>query len=163
MRAVVRMTRERRVAEIPTTSRGRRSTDGQTTQTLINCLIPYQDQGMILIHQIIPETLNRRSNSPTREKTVEPVERYREIVPDQAMKKTNGPLSVRLSMESHGGIAQVNLPESWETTKKGNKSDGGDDQHSNCNTLQRTHDSVCLTTSMGSTLQSSRCNRVRKM
>lgn len=62
--------------------------------------MPYQDQRMILIHQIIAKTLNRRSDSPTREEIVKPVESYWDLVPDQAIKKSNGPLSIRLSIES---------------------------------------------------------------
>lgn len=62
--------------------------------------MPYQDQGMILIHQIVPKPRKRRSDSPTREEIVQPAESYREIVPDQAMKKSNGTLTVRLSTES---------------------------------------------------------------
>lgn len=100
MWAVVRTTRERRAAENPVESRERRSTNRQITEMLINCLMPYQDQRMILIHQIIAKTLNRRSDSPTREEIVKPVESYWDLVPDQAIKKSNGPLSIQLSIES---------------------------------------------------------------
>lgn len=143
MGAVGRMTRERKGVENPTRSKERRPANGQTTKMLVDGFIPYQNQRMILIHQIIPKTLNRKSNLPTRHKVVKPIESSWETVPDQAMKKSNGPLSVRLSMKSlERSMALVILPESWKTTKEGNKGDGRDDQHSYYNTLQRTHDSV---------------------
>lgn len=103
MRVVGRRTRERRAAENLLTSRERRSINCQTLEMLINCGVPYQDQGMVLIHQIIPKTLNRRTDSPTRERIVKPIESYWEIVPNEAMKNSNGPLTVRLSVESWMG------------------------------------------------------------
>lgn len=42
----------------------------------------------------------------------------------------------------------MNLPERWKPTEEGNKGNGRDDQHSNYNNLQGTHDSIYLTTSI---------------
>lgn len=63
---------------------------------------------MVLIHQVISKTPNRRSDLATRDKVVKPVESYWEIVPNQAMKKSNGPLSVRWSVKScRNGVGEL--------------------------------------------------------